>query len=47
MSDRSANLSLPYIQPSQAQKHITHNEAVRRPVFLESSAPELLIGGVI
>lgn len=27
--------------------HITHNEAVRRPVFLESSAPELLIGGVI
>jgi hypothetical protein len=28
MSDRSANLSLPYIQPSQAQKHITHNEAL-------------------
>ncbi|QIK40946.1 hypothetical protein [Pontivivens nitratireducens] len=26
--------------------HISHNEIVRRPVFLESSAPELLIGGV-
>ncbi|NJR13382.1 MAG: DUF2793 domain-containing protein [Phyllobacteriaceae bacterium] len=24
------NLSLPYIQPSQAQKHVTHNEALRR-----------------
>jgi len=30
MSDVSANLSLPYIQPSQAQKHVTHNEAIRR-----------------
>jgi hypothetical protein len=30
MSDRSANLSLPYIQPSQAQKHVTHNEALER-----------------
>ena len=29
MSDTSANLSLPYIQPSQAQKHVTHNEALR------------------
>ncbi|OCX63423.1 hypothetical protein BFP70_12290 [Thioclava sp. SK-1] len=29
MPDRSDNLSLPYIQPSQAQKHVTHNEAVR------------------
>ncbi|MEM7176216.1 MAG: DUF2793 domain-containing protein, partial [Pseudomonadota bacterium] len=26
----SPNLSLPYIQPSQAQKHVTHNEGVRR-----------------
>lgn len=26
--------------------HITHNEATRRPMFLESSEPELLIGGV-
>ena len=29
MSEQSANLSLPYIQPSQAQKHVTHNEALR------------------
>jgi hypothetical protein len=29
MMDQSANLSLPYIMPSQAQKHITHNEAIR------------------
>lgn len=28
MSDRSANLSLPYLMPSQAQKHVTHNEAI-------------------
>lgn len=27
--DQSANLLLPYIMPSQAQKHVTHNEAVR------------------
>lgn len=26
----SPNLSLPYIQPSQAQKHVTHNEGMRR-----------------
>lgn len=25
----SANLALPYIQPAQAQKHVTHNEAIR------------------
>ncbi len=30
MSDRSALLSLPYILPSQAQKHVTHNEALRQ-----------------
>jgi hypothetical protein len=29
MSDVSAVLALPYIQPSQAQKHVTHNEALR------------------
>ena len=29
MSDTSANLGLPYIMPSQAQKHVTHNEAIR------------------
>lgn len=26
----SPNLSLPYLAPSQAQKHVTHNEALRR-----------------
>lgn len=29
MSEHSLLLSLPYIQQSQAQKHVTHNEAVR------------------
>lgn len=28
MSDSSTLLSLPYIMPSQAQKHVTHNEAI-------------------
>lgn len=27
--ENSANLELPYIMPSQAQKHVTHNEALR------------------
>jgi len=27
--DTSENLKLPYIMPNQAQKHVTHNEAVR------------------
>ncbi|MGE0500770.1 MAG: DUF2793 domain-containing protein [Rhizobiaceae bacterium] len=27
--EETANLSLPYILPSQAQKHVTHNEALR------------------
>jgi len=30
MSDTSPRLDLPYIAPSQAQKHVTHNEAIRR-----------------
>jgi hypothetical protein len=29
MSETSPLLSLPYIQPAQAQKHVTHNEALR------------------
>jgi hypothetical protein len=29
MSDLSANLALPYLAASQAQKHVTHNEALR------------------
>lgn len=27
--EQSANLQIPYIMPSQAQKHVTHNEAIR------------------
>lgn len=27
--DETVNLKLPYIMPSQAQKHVTHNEALR------------------
>ena len=30
MSDLSARLALPFLQPAQAQKHVTHNEALRR-----------------
>jgi len=30
MSQSSPLLALPYLQPSQAQKHVTHNEALRR-----------------
>ncbi len=30
MSELSARLSLPYLQPAQAQKHVTHNEALAR-----------------
>jgi hypothetical protein len=29
MADSSLSLSLPFIQPNQAQKHVTHNEALR------------------
>lgn len=29
MSQSSPTLTLPYLQPSQAQKHVTHNEALR------------------
>ena len=29
MSERSANLDMPYLLPSQAQKHVTHNEALQ------------------
>jgi uncharacterized protein DUF2793 len=28
--ENSPNLNLPYIMPSQAQKHVTHNEAIRQ-----------------
>jgi len=45
-SDQSANLALPYLAAAQAQKHVTHNEALRRldayvQLVLESvTAPE-------
>jgi hypothetical protein len=29
MSDSTPNLALPFITPAQAQKHVTHNEAIR------------------
>ena len=29
MSDITVNLALPYIKPAQAQKHVTHNEALQ------------------
>jgi hypothetical protein len=30
MTDATANLNLPFILPAQAQKHVTHNEALQR-----------------
>lgn len=30
MDDQTPNLSLPFIMPSQAQKHVTHSEAIRQ-----------------
>lgn len=30
MSDTTARLDLPFILPAQAQKHVTHNEALQR-----------------
>ena len=29
MNDSTPNLALPYIMAAQAQKHVTHNEAIR------------------
>ena len=28
MSETTPNLNLPFIMPAQAQKHVTHNEAI-------------------
>lgn len=28
MSNETPNLPMPYIMPAQAQKHVTHNEAI-------------------
>ncbi|MBT7415561.1 MAG: DUF2793 domain-containing protein [Rhodobacteraceae bacterium] len=30
MFEHSPRLTLPYIQPAQAQKHVTHNQAIRQ-----------------
>ncbi|MBN9025775.1 DUF2793 domain-containing protein [Kaistia sp. MMO-174] len=30
MAEQTAHLALPYLAPSQAQKHVTYNEALRR-----------------
>lgn len=40
MPDTSARLSLPYLLPSQAQKHVTHNEALARLDLLVQLAVE-------
>jgi hypothetical protein len=44
MSDTSPRLELPYLHPSQAQKHVTHNEALQRLDALVQPAV-LAIGG--
>jgi hypothetical protein len=40
MSDQSPRLALPFIQPSQAQKHVTHNEALAQLDFTVQLAVE-------
>jgi hypothetical protein len=40
MSDQSARLALPLLQPAQAQKHVTHNEVVVRLDLLVQLAVE-------
>ncbi|MEN8839985.1 MAG: DUF2793 domain-containing protein [Octadecabacter sp.] len=42
MSDQSQILSMPYIQPAQAQKHVTHNEAL----FLLDAVVQLAVEDV-
>lgn len=45
MSDTSPRLSLPFLQPAQAQKHVTHNTALERLDFLvQLSAQALEVG---
>jgi hypothetical protein len=42
MTDQSPLLGLPYLQPAQAQKHVTHNEALRLlDVLVQMSVPDL------
>jgi len=42
MSQTSPRLALPYIQPAQAQKHVTHNEAIQRL----DAAVQLVLSGL-
>lgn len=42
MPDRSPNLDMPYLLPSQAQKHVTHNEALQSLDALVHLAVEAL-----
>ena len=48
--DQTPNLTLPYIMAAQAQKHVTHNEALRAlDVIVQFSAldnPSSLSGSV-
>jgi len=49
MSDTTTHLGLPYLLAAQAQKHVTHNEALRLLVLLEGVgevAPGLFEGKV-
>jgi hypothetical protein len=46
MSDQSPRLALPLIQPSQAQKHVTHNEALAQLDFAVQMAVET-VGEVV
>ncbi|KPA19784.1 hypothetical protein shim_37430 [Shimia sp. SK013] len=41
MSDRSPNLDMPFLMPSQAQKHVTHNEALQ----VLDAIVQLTVGG--
>lgn len=46
MTDLTTRLEMPYLMPSQAQKHVTHNEALRRldqlvQLVLQDSAAEV------
>lgn len=56
MSQMSPRVSLPYLQPSQAQKHVTHNEALQQldavtqltvQGFADMTPPELPVAGDI
>ena len=40
MEDQTPKLSLPFIMPSQAQKHVTHNEGIRRLDILTQMTAE-------